>query len=169
MYSGGLRRRLIKDSLAKMIDFKLDALGWYATDSWFTPVTFIDEPLLPADKVPENSVSLAFENLYPSEAELGSLLDRIEWEFFVDIYAEDESAGIHLSGDVLDLLQGKFASLGRTDPSFEVLDFTQDPSPKLFTCSLEELELSKVRESEYQHRKHFFTVGGYVVDYHAGE
>lgn len=169
MFTGGTRLRLIKDSFADLVDQTLNDLGWYETGRWFIPVTFMNEPLDSADKVPLNSVAVSFEDFYPREIELGSLLDRIEWEFFVDIYAEDSSVGFHLAGDVLDSLKGKMASIGRTDPSFTVFDKTQDPSPPLFVCEIEQVELAKVRESEYQHRKNLYTVGGYVVDYYAGE
>ena len=169
MFTGGTRMRLIKDSLAAVIDTALTDLGWYETDRWFTPVTFNDEPLSSSEKVPVNSVGLSFEDFFPREAELGSLMDRIEWEFFVDIYAEDSSVGVHLAGDILDALKGKMASIGRTDPSFMVMDYTQSPSPPLFRCELEDLEMAKVRETEYQHEKNFYTVGGYVIDYYAGE
>ena len=168
-YSGGKRLRLIKDSLANVIDQALSDLGWYSTTSWFTPVTFVNEPVNPADKVSVNTVGLSFENFTPTEAELGSLMDRIEWEFFVDIFGEDSSTGVHLAGDILDALKGKMPSIGRTDPSFTVLDYTQSPSPALFRCDLEEVEMAKVRESEYQHEKNFYTVGGYVIDYYSGE
>lgn len=169
MYTGGARLRLIKDNFADLIDDILSDRGWYQTNSWFTPVSFSDEPLSSAEKVPANSVGLSFESFTPTEFELGSSLDRIEWEFFVDIYAEDSSVGVHLAGDLLDALKGKMASIGRTSPSFTVKDKTQSPSPPLFICDLEEIEMAKVRESEYQHEKHFYTVGGYVIDYYAGE
>lgn len=165
-FEGGTRLRLIKDSLALLLDNSLSSLGWYEEDRWFTPVTFIDEPLSSSDKVPVNTVSLSFEDDFSEEAELGSNMERVEWEFFVDIYAEDSSAGTHLSGDIKGLLKGKMSNLNRTKPILEVLDLTQDPSPLAFYCDLERIESAKVRESEQQHHKNYYTVGGYVVDYH---
>lgn len=164
-FEGGTRRRLIKDSLALLLDNSLASLGWYEKNKWFTPVTFIDEPISSSEKVPVNTVSLSFEDDFSEEAELGSNMERVEWEFFVDIYAEDSSVGTHLSGDIRDLLKGKMSGLNRTKSTLEVLDLTQDPSPSAFYCDLEGIESAKVRASEQQHRRDYYTVGGYVVDY----
>lgn len=169
MYTGGLRHRLIKDSLSAMVKASLDDLGWFNDTSWFTKVNYVDSSIDPADNVPVNTVALTTEDFHTTEAELGSDLEQVRWECFVDIYAEDEATGLHLSGDILDILKGKMPNIGRIGSGFNVLDYTQDPSPFIFRCDIEEVTKARVREWEKPHEKFWYVVGGWIIDYYGSE
>jgi hypothetical protein len=100
---------------------------------------------------------------------MGSALDQYSWEIYIDIFAEDESVGIHLSGDIYDVLAGKFGSIGRSDNKLDVYNLTADGEPYLFTCELRNPEVARVREWNKPFNKYWWVIGCTVVDYYYGD
>jgi hypothetical protein len=131
MVVGGLRRRLIKDNLYNMVYDSLDGLGWFNTSLNTMPLELIPEQLDAAVEIKPNKVSISAEELIADEIEMGSNLDEYKWDIYFDIFAEDESIGIHLTGDIYDILRGKMASLGRTGSFLEVYDLREVDKPYL--------------------------------------
>ena len=165
---GGLRRRLIHDNLFYMIQGSMDQLGWFGTTFAKKSVELLPEPVDSREEILPNKVSLSAEDMVSMEFEVGSYSEQNNCEYYIDIFAEDEAVGNHLSGDLYDILRGKYGSIGRTRPTFEVYDLTNDGQPFLFTCYIEEIEKQRVREWENPQSKYWWVIGFMVVDYQEG-
>lgn len=168
-YSGGLRLRLIKDSFHYMVDKGLQDLGVYDATIFKTKVKLLNEQLDSSKAIPLNTIGISTEDIDTNPAELGSNMDRYGWEVYVDIFAESEAAGVHLMGDVMGIIQGKFASIGRTSPVLPVYDFTQPSKPEIFYCEIENVDSGRVAEGDKSFNKYWWVVGCTIEDNHSGE
>ena len=166
---GGVRKRLIKYSFEVMINDALDQLGWFADGRGHRDVRVIGSPVDEDTEVLPNVVSIAAEDVSSMEWELGSNLEEIRWDFYVDIYAENDAVGLHLAGDIVDVLKGKLPSIGRARPQLHVLDYQQATPVELFRCQLEEVDMAKVRNWTQPWQRYWYVVGCQVVDYYADE
>lgn len=163
--TGGLRKRLIKDNLYFAMYNSLEALGWFENTMSENPVTLITEQIDSSQEITPNKIGLSSEDITGEDIELGSNLTEDSWEIYFDIFAESESIGVHLSGDIYDILRGK------SPHSIDVLnvyDLTQTGQPLLFTCQIEDTEIGRVREWEKPYNKYWWVVGCMVKDIYYG-
>jgi hypothetical protein len=166
---GGLRRRLIKDNFYWMVHSSLSELGWFNGGLSTSDVTLLSDQVDPRTEIKPNKVSISAEELSSDEIEMGSNLEQYNWDVYLDIFAEDESVGIHLTGDIYDILRGKIESIGRTGSSFDVYDLRIEDEPYLFTCQLENIEESRVREWDAPFNKYWWVIAVTIVDTYYGE
>lgn len=172
MIVGGLRRRMIKDNLFYMIQSAMDDLDWFNPSSGLADqsVELLPEAISNLTEITPNKVVISAEELMTREWEMGSNLDEYRWDIYIDVFAEDESTGLHLSGDIYDIIKGKMASIGRTGPSLDVYDLREDdPQTLLFTCDLQGVEVGRVREWSREFNQFWWVIGFTVVDYYMGE
>lgn len=169
-YVGGLRARLIHDSLYRMVEQSLGDLGWFASGRGHKPIDMTPEPQ-PGDKeIPLNTLVLADEDaLMADDLELGSNLAEHAWIFYWDFYAESKPLGIHLIRDIRDILSGRMASIGRTQPRLDVYDWTQATPTVVFHCELEEISVDRARDFPMPWQRHWYTCRVVVVDAYGGE
>lgn len=165
--SGGLRKRLIRDNLYYAISNSLDTLGWFDNTLSEQPVTLLAEQIDSSTEIKPNKIGLSTEDSLNRPIELGSNLEEDSWEIYFDIFAENEAVGIHLSGDIYDILRGKIA--GRTGSVLSVYDLTQTGEPYLFSCNIEDIEMARVREWERPFNKYWWVVGCLIKDQYYGE
>lgn len=165
-YVGGLRLRLIKESYFNMVKDGLTDLGWFESGRGHLPVSIIPEQADNSVELKANIIGVSTEDIFSEEAEIGSNLSKNSWEAFIDILAEDEAVGIHLAGDIRDLLSGKISSVGRTRPNLEVKDLA--PSNNIaFTCSLENIEMQRVRDWDSgSYARYWWIVACEIVDHY---
>ena len=166
---GGLRKRLIRESLYQMLYESLALLGWFNGGRQHEPITFNSEPVNPEDSTPINTIALADENDIISEIELGSNFAEHTWTFYVDFFAERDSLGLHVSGDIQDILEGRINSIGRIDPIFSVYDISQATPPLLFTCQIDTVMRDKAVTWSKPHQKHWYSVRFDVLDHYGNE
>lgn len=166
---GGLRRRLIKDNFYSMIYNSMDQLNWFSENLSNKPVELISEQLDAEKEIKPNKVSISAEDLNNKALEMGSTLDEYSWDIYLDIFAEDESVGIHLSGDIYDILGGKFNSIGRFDSKLDVYNLAVDGEPYLFTCEIDNIEVARVREWNKPFNKYWWVIGCTIVDSYYGD
>lgn len=166
---GGLRARLIRESLYQMIHGALDDLGWFDAGRQHSPVTFNADPIKDPSKIELNTSALADFDTNDDEAEIGSLMTEITWRFYVDMYAESEALGLHFVRDVKDLLQGRMASIGRTRPDFLVYDYTQATPPALFYCELLDVRVDRPPSMGQLHDRFWYMVRFDVFDTYTDE
>jgi hypothetical protein len=146
VYEGGLLDRVVFDSFVRMVRESLDQLGWFdVAASGRTPLTLLTTPVEFHDEIPTNAAIIQFEDHYDDPGEIGSTLTFDRTMAWVDIYPESLALGRHLAGDVRDILRGKMPSIGRDDPSFEVLDLPGgvDPPPVLFLVDITDVEIHR--------------------------
>jgi hypothetical protein len=167
--TGGMRKRLIRESLYQMLYESLAALGWFDAGRQHEDISFRAEPVDPQDPIPINTIGLADENDNAIDIELGSNFSEHRWTFYVDFFAEKDSLGLHVSGDIQDILEGRIDSIGRTDPIFTVYDYDQATPPNLFTCQISLVMRDKALTWSKPHQKHWYSVRFDVLDYYGNE
>lgn len=168
-YVGGLRLRLIRDSLYSMIDDALHAMGWFDEGRNHLPVHFRSEPY-PADvEIPLNTLVLADDSMTPYDAEMGSSLGEFIYRVYADFYAENDTIGRHLIQDLTALLEGRVASAGRTRPNFVVWDYTQATPTELFYCQIEDVIWDKALDFPKPWQRHWYSCRFDIIDVYADE
>lgn len=168
-YVGGLRARLIHESIYKAILEALTALGWFDPGRNHSPIQFLSTGVETHENVTVNTAALADWDITEVDQELGSHLSGVRHTYFVDFYAENDAVGIHFSQDVKDLIGGRMASVGRTDPSFVIYDYQQATPPEIFTVFVENIVVDRPSTFSRPWQRYFRTVGFTVLDYYADE
>lgn len=167
-YTGGIRYRLIHESLFRMLEDCLDELGWFDNQPGRENVRFIAEPLPVSEEIPLNTLALADFDLIEDEAELGSDYSTTTWTFYVDFYAADKSIGIHLINDVRDIMRGKMHALGRTAPVLQVYDWTLATPSEIFWCDIQDVILDKPEIPSEAWLKNWYSCRFDLVDSYYG-
>jgi hypothetical protein len=126
MIVSGLRDRLLKDSFRAQITQALTTLGWLDVGRQHKPINLIDEPLPWDQPVAANTIAIDFTGSDAVEWEVGSLLTSDLHVGTVEIYAENDSLGVHLSNDIRDWLRGR---LQPSLPTFPIYDYRQGSTP----------------------------------------
>lgn len=169
IHVGGLRSRLVKDSLYSMINDALTDLGWFSSGRQHAPIHFRSFPLHEEEEVDINSLALSDEDLVVVEQELGSIFSEHDWQFYLDFYAEDNALGIHMAHDLEAILTGRFPSIGRGESRFPVYDYTE-ATPSIFTyCEIEEVIVDRARGFPKPWQKFWYVVSFSVLDYYGTE
>lgn len=171
MIVGGLRARLLKESLFHMLNDSLSALGWFDAGRQHQPVTFRAHAVEDDEQINVNMVALADEDLVSDDIELGSLLSEHRWTFYVDVYAENDSIGIHLSHDVKSILDGRMPSIGRRNSRFAIYDYTAVAATPIAIAyaDVEEVSVQKAHGFTKPWQKHWYSVPMLVIDTWADE
>ena len=159
---GGLRARLIRESLFQHIETALGDLGW-------TTIEFLASPKPNDEAIELNTLVLSDEDLIEDQAEMGSLLAEHRWTFYVDFYAADEAIGLHVIRDVKDIVGGRIPSIGVQRPNFPVYDFTQATPPVEFYCDIEDVVVDRAHDFPKPWQKYWYACRFTVVDHYADE
>lgn len=157
-FVGGLRTRLIQDSLRSTVEDGLTALGWFGTARRHRPVHMIDRPPKWDEPIELNSIVAALEGRSEADAEMGSNLTVDTWQVYVDIYAESDTIGLQLSGDVRDILRGKIPSIGRSRSVLDIYDYTQATPPIFTSLELRNVNEDRARNFPHPWQQHWFVV-----------
>jgi hypothetical protein len=170
---GGMRQRLIKDSLYNMVHDSLDALGWFDAGRAHIPINMISKPIDDEGRpvgegtpIPQNTLSLVPGDLDDEEWEMGSALAEHTWIFYVDFYAQNDAWGLHLIGDVRDILAGRHPDIGRDRTNFPVYDYRQATPPIEFYCDIEEVIVDRAQDFPKPWLKHWYVCRFMVVDFY---
>lgn len=168
-YVGGLRARLVKQSLYEMVNTALADLGWYDAGRQHEPINFVDEEVANELEVPLNTLSLADGDVSTDELEMGSTLSGHDWAYYLDFFGENDAISIHMSHDIKDILEGRMASIGRTGAIFTVYDWQQATPPELFTCEIFRVTLDRAQNFPKPWQKYWRSVAFIVADEYADE
>jgi hypothetical protein len=163
---GGLRHRLIKDSLFNMLRDSLDTVGWFDTGRSHKPINMIARPVPDDEEIPFNTLALSSGDMEAEDWEIGSMLAEHTWMFYVDFYAENDPLGSHMMGDVRDILAGRFADAGRTRTNFPVYDYRQATPPVEFYCDIDEVFIDRAVDFPRPWQKHWYVCRFMVIDYY---
>lgn len=161
---GGLRARLIRDSLHSMLEDALTEIGWFDSGRTHKTVNFLDRPNSWNEQIELNSLIVTFDDDVSEEAEMGSMMTDDTYTYYIDLFAESNDLGEHLSGDIRDILRGKMEAASRTRPSLTVYDYSLATPTEAFTCQIEEVIRDKAEGYEKPWQKHWFVVRCDVVD-----
>lgn len=160
---GGLRARLLRESLFAFLYGGLDELGWFDIGRDHLPINFVSTQIADDTEIPLNTLVLADEDIVSSDEELGSLLAENRWTFFVDFFAEDDAVGLDLVRDVRDLVQGRFSSIA-PGPTFGVYDWRQATPPLLFSCEIEDAAVDRAHGFTKPWQRFWYSCSFQVID-----
>ncbi len=167
---GGLRTRLIFDSIYNMINDSLTSLGWFDAGREHLPVSFISEPLDHEAEVALNTLALSADNAVSFDIEMGSNYSEHRRVFFLDFYAESHSLGEHFAYDLRDLLEGRMPSIGRSAPIVAVYDYrTQPTPPQIATVHLDFVSVERANDFVKPWQKNWWSIAFTVTDYYGDE
>lgn len=166
---GGLRARLIRDSIYHCIYEALANLGWFDTGRQHRAIVFTGTIVDQATEIPLNTIGLSDEDLIESDFELGSTGVETRWTYYVDFFAEDDVIGKHLIHDVRDIVGGRMSSIGRADASIEIFNYTE-ATPSVFTVvDIENAIVDRAVDFPKAWLKHWYTCRFDVVDHYYDE
>lgn len=168
-YVGGLRARLIKDSVHSTLRTSLSALGWFTPGASHSPVTLLAEPVAVDTEVPFNTLAISDEVSTTDEIEMGSRLSDVPWTFFVDFYAENDSIGLHMIRDIKDILEGRFPSIGRNAPIIPVYDYTLATPVQIFVVEVEDVRVDKAHDFPQPWLRHWRECNFTIIDTYEDE
>lgn len=167
---GGLRDRLIIESLHKNLHAHLTTLGWFDPTVFSDPVGLRQhKPVSMIDEFPDDDENVEFNTIAVSSGdqagrdfELGSKLEEHEMAIFIDFFAEGDSVGKHLIGDVYEYF--------RTNDIQTVRDYAGNPldlgyPEPLFTVEvLDDIDKRKADKATQEWQKHWYVCSFTVVD-----
>ena len=167
---GGDFDRCLRWSLWKLTVDALDGLGWLGTSveeggaRVHRPVTVRAGPGGPGGPVRVDAGAFNGSTVeVGDEFEVGSHVTGVRQPFAFDIYAESDTIGRMLRGDLLAVLAGRAPAVGRTENVLPVLDGSQAPPPVLVYADIEDLFGGQASGFDDQWRRHWFSVEG-VLD-----
>lgn len=167
---GGLRARLIRESLFHKLDTALTSLGWFDPTRPHSPITFVQKKYNQSEPILINSIGLSDESTSDdAEVELGSNLSEDRWTMYVDFFAESDAIGLHLIRDVRDVLLGKMPSISCGDPSFDVFNYTQATPSIIFRCQIENIMIDRPDTFLHPWLEHWYACQFVVVDQYLDE
>lgn len=169
---GGLRARLIRDSVLAHIRNGLEDLGWMEPGRRHRPIEVIYRPKSWDEVITPNLVALsADEESQPASAEMGSGLRVNSVNYELHLYTESESLGLDLSGDMEDWLRGRVGSSSR--PIVPLQDLRQATPPVFGYARINTDAMEIYREATRYDKPwlvNWFILGFTVVDsYDEGE
>lgn len=170
-YVGGLRDRLIHDSIFHAVNDGLHVLGWFpggAQAPTDFPLHVVAEQMDWSVEIPFNTVSVASYSTSDIEAELGSDLRANRWVFYVDVFGANEAIGLQLSGDVRDILRGKNSALAHfvTPSTLHVLDYSLATPVELFTCDLDRVNRDRAVQTTHRWMNYMFSISATLTDWY---
>lgn len=173
-YVGGLRDRLIHDSVYHLIRNGLETLGWFPGGAQAPreyPVNVVAEQLDWSVEIPLNTISVAAYSTSDTEWELGTDLRQNTWAFYVDVFGANEALGLQISGDVRDILRGKFAALSNyaTPETLAVLDYTLATPTLIFTCEVRNVNRDRAVQTTHRWGNYLFSISCVVLDYYTSD
>jgi len=97
---GGLRDRMVLESILRDIETHLTSLGWFNAGREHKPITIVDEYPSDTDEVALNTIAFSLGDNRSSPTEMGSKAETLYIPIFVDMFAESDGLGRHVIGDV---------------------------------------------------------------------
>lgn len=163
-YTGGIRERLISDSVYNLIRTYLDLIGWFDAGRKHSPITLRTESVAQTEDIPFNTIVISETHTGDVDAEMGSNLGEVTTTFYVDFYAENEALGKHLIHDVRDILKGRMPDIGRTRQDLPVYDFAMTTPQVVFTCDIQDVVVDQARDFPKPWQRHWWMVRFDIVD-----
>lgn len=171
MIRGGLRSRLVIDSVRFAVISTLQQLGWFDPTIYdnppgvrrHQPFRYISRPVDWSEDILPNAIAISAEDISDDDLGLGGEVeDRIE--LYVDLFAQDDALGWQVIYDLRDSLLGKNPELGTLGPQIDVYDFRQ-PTPAPFTTvDVDTVRVDRSQNEARQWQRHWFMLRIIVED-----
>lgn len=156
MPDGGLRDRLIHESMLKNLESHLATLGWFDAGREHAPIVMIDE--FPDDnaEVVVNTLAVSLGDSDGVPRELGAKSESHEMTIFVDFFAENDSIGRDVRGDVYAYFRG--------NQTQAVYDYSTGGAQFGTVDILDDIEKRKPNRAVNKWQKHWYVVSFTLVD-----
>lgn len=163
-YVGGLRQRLVADSVYQLIKVCLTELGWFTSGRPYSPITIRTTAVGNDEEIALNTLVINETETTDDEAEMGSNLGDVVTTFYVDFYAEKESLGKQLIHDVRDILKGRMPAIGRTNNNLPVFDWFMATPSLLFVCDIDDVVVDQARDFPKPYQKNWWACRFDITD-----
>lgn len=174
MIRGGLRTRLVLDSVRFAVTSAMQQQGWFDATVHDTPAgvrrhlpfRYVTRPLDWSQNIQPNAIAISPEDIADEPLALGGEVEDAS-EIYIDVFAQDDSLGWQVSYDIRDSLLGKVAN--SVGPQIDIYDFRQ-PTPAPFTTV--DVDLIEVDQSQGEARvyqRYWFMLHLIVLDDYADE
>lgn len=161
---GGLRARLLRDSLFETVRSGLGELGWFDTDRRHTLLRFVAKPARWDETVEANVMAMEIETVELHDMEMGSGLTQDDIAVVFDFLAETDSVGVDIANDIRDLLRGRL-DVGPQRAVFDLLDYRQATPTKIGYAIVDEVRIERPSAIAQQEvRRHWFQIRCVVRD-----
>jgi hypothetical protein len=161
---GGLRARLIYESVYSDINTALTDMGWLDTGRSHADLVFKADPRIDGSELVEfNTLVLTSEDTTDQPLEVGSHYAEHKTEFYLSLYAESRAFGQHLSLDIRDYLQGRMPVVGLGE-NIEVFDYSQATPPMIAIVNIENVMSDRAHRFENPWQENLHEVAFTVVD-----
>jgi hypothetical protein len=173
---GGLRSRLIADSVRLTIIAGLEAFGWFdgtihdnpPGPRRHRPLSYVPRPRNWDEQITVNAIAIGTDDVYDHPLGLGGEVEDT-FEIWVDVFAENDQLGWQLAMDIRDLVLGKYPEFGRTGPVIDVYDLRQ-ATPAAFTqVDIAAVDVDRAEGEARQWQAHWFMVRIDIEDDYADE
>ena len=141
MPEGGLRDRLIDESMFQRLKDGLSSQGWFNTGRQHRPIRCVSDALDEDEKIEPNIVAMSSEGSSGTDLEVGSNATVETVDYWFDIYAESDALGRQLSGDIRAIFQGHFGG----EPVVDVYDWTMATPSRIFSVEVVTTDRSRNR------------------------
>lgn len=152
-----------------MVTDSLGALGWFDAGRQHSPINILTVEVPEGEDVPLNTLAFADDDMSSDDHELGSNLAEHRWSWFIDFYAENNSVGVHVIQDVKAILEGRFPSIGRKDPSFAILDYTMATPIPILYCQIEDVTTHRAHGFPRVYQRYWHSCSFTLVDYYGDD
>ena len=168
---GGLRDRLIHESVYRRVQSGLEAIGWMNSGRSHAPLVLIPEQKSWDEELAPNSITVAPADTDDEDWELGSFGSKNTHVFNVDVFGENEALGLQISGDVRDIIRGKFSTQFTNQAQLPVLDWTQGTTspPTLFMCDIEHVTRDRALNFPHKFQRYLWVIRFEVIDYYTSD
>jgi hypothetical protein len=102
---GGLRDRMLAESVREQIIAHLDTLGWFDVGRYHSDLVIVTAYPDDTVEVAPNTVAFSMDDADGRDLEMGSRAEEHQSVMFIDLFMEDDSVGWHLSGDLYAFLK----------------------------------------------------------------
>lgn len=174
MIRGGLRSRLVVDSVRFAIISTLQQGGWFDPTIYDTPAgtrrhqpfRYIARPVDWAEDIRPNAIAISPEDVADEPFGFGGEVQDAS-EIYVDLFAQDDSLGWQVAYELRDSLLGKTST--PVGPQIDVYDFRQ-PTPAPFTTvDVDLLEVDRSQGDARTWQRHWFMLHLVLVDEYGDE
>lgn len=171
MIRGGLRARLVTDSVRFAVIATMQQHGWFDATVHDTPpglrrhqpFRYIPRPVDWAEDIRPNAISIASDDISDDELALGGEVED-RHEIYIDVFAQDDSVGWQVVYDIRDSLLGKNSELGTLGPQIDVYDFRL-PTPAPFTTvDVDTIRVDRSLGETREWQRHWYMVQVVVED-----
>lgn len=170
-YVGGLRDRLIHDSLFNLVKSGLEVTGWMpggVNAPLDYPVNVVSGQMDWTQEIPWNTVSVAAYDTTDIPWEVGSDLRQNRLLYYIDVYGSNEAIGLQLSGDVRDIIRGKFSALSSfaTPEVLWVWDYTLATPTQIFYCEVDTVRRDRPVTTRVHWMNYFWSLEVQLLDWY---